>query len=53
MFKVPKVYSLGVYGPRTTPWEFTAVNPMVYGSKLLDTPYFVFEVLGSFLTISK
>ena len=31
-------YSLGVCGPRTTPWEFTAVNPMVYGSKLLDSP---------------
>ena len=53
MFGVKGGYSLGVYSPRTTPWEFMAVNHTIYGSKLLDTPYFVFEVLGSFLTISK
>mgnify|MGYP001763349484 CR=1 FL=1 len=39
MFRVQKRHSLGVYDPRTTPWEFTVVNPMVYGRKLLDTPY--------------
>ena len=37
VFKVKGGYSLGIYGPRTTPWEFMAVNPMVYGSKLLCT----------------